>query len=81
MGYREAFDYGKMAREAARERDVLLALLEKRKQNPPVGGEAERLWSRENGVLYTMYLEQRHSAQELSRRAGEREKEGMSYAG
>ena len=34
MGHWAAFDYERMAREAAKERDALHALLERRKKNP-----------------------------------------------
>ena len=74
MSYREAFDYEKMAREAQRERDALQAVLERRKAAPPPRGDGERLWERENNVLYTMDLEQRSRARELSWRARARGK-------
>lgn len=75
MTYRETFDYEKMAEEAAQERDRLYEVLERRKANPPMGGEQEVIWRRENGILYNMYLEQRCNAKELAWRAQKR-KEG-----
>ncbi len=80
MGYTEKFDYEKMAREAARERDALHAVLERRKAHPPMAGDQELVWRRENSMLYTMYLEQRSNARELERRARERRGEADAYA-
>lgn len=80
MGYTEKFDYGKMAREAARERDALHNLLERRKAHPPLAGDQELVWRRENSMLYTMYLEQRCNARELERRAREQGGEAVLYA-
>ncbi len=79
MGHWAAFDYERMAEEAARERDALHALLERRKENPPEKPEQELIWQRENGLLYAMYLEQRCSAETLSRRARERAGKGAAY--
>lgn len=75
MGYTERFDYEKMAQDAARERDALHALLEKRRQEIPIGTDQELTWRRENGTLYAMYLEQRCMALELTRRAQKRREE------
>lgn len=69
MGYRERFDYERMAEEAARERDILQELLQRRRACPPREHDQELLWRRENSILYTMYLEQRCSARELELRA------------
>ncbi len=79
MDYREAFDYEKMAQEAERERDALHEVLERRKAHPPMGGDQELVWRRENGVLYNMYLEQRCNARELRLRAQNRRKEAGCY--
>ena len=51
MGYWAAFDYERMAREAAKERDALHALLERRKKNPPERADQELVWQRENSLL------------------------------
>ncbi len=79
MGYWAAFDYERMAREAAKERDALHALLERRKKNPPERADQELVWQRENSLLYTMYLEQRCSAEALSRRARMRARQEAAY--
>ncbi len=81
MGYRAAFDYGRMAREAARERDTLRGLLEKRKRQPPLNRDEELRWKQENSMLYAMYLEQRCQAGILAGRAQARAREGAAAQG
>lgn len=68
MGCYASFDYGEMAREAARERDRLKARVQARREEGPRGREF-RGWERECRMLYEMYLEQRGLCRELERRA------------
>lgn len=72
MSRTELFDYEKMAREAARERDAIKTRLDIRRRNRPGSHEAELIWKRENSILYTMYLEQRSNERKFSQRAKER---------
>lgn len=81
MEYRTAFNYEEMAENAGRERDAIKALLEKRKKNPPERADQEIIWRRENGILYTMYLEQRYNAQMLARRAAQRKEREVAACG
>lgn len=68
----ERLDFGKMAREAARERDVLQARLRARRTAGPDSPEHELAWRRDNSILYTMYLEQRCNARVFAQRAAAR---------
>lgn len=76
MEHRTSFDYGRMAGESARERDVLKAQLARRKENGPQG-QGFRSWERECRMLYEMYLEQRGLCRELERRARRRAGPGL----
>lgn len=62
-------DYKAMAQEAARERDVLQAMLRARREKGPARPEEEQSWQRDNRLLYAMYLEQRSNCREFTRRA------------
>lgn len=70
--YIERLDFGKMAREAARERDVLQSRLRARREAGPDSPENELAWRRDNSVLYAMYLEQRCNVRVFSQRAAAR---------
>lgn len=70
--YWAAFDYGKMARDAARERDRLQERLRLRRETGPASPEDDMVWRQENSMLYTMYLEQRCNYQTFAQRAGAR---------
>ena len=74
--YQAAFDYRAMAREAAREREILQGRLRARKREGPKSPDKEQVWLQENRILYSMYLEQRANEIAFSRRAGWREKRG-----
>lgn len=68
MALTERFDYTKMEQEARRECEALRGRLAQRRREPPQPGEELR-WKRENSILYTMYLEQRHNQRLFARRA------------
>lgn len=72
QGYTAPFDYGEMARQAAKERDALRLRLQLRKERRPASPEEVLRWKRENSVLYDMYLEQRHNHLLFSARAAQR---------
>lgn len=64
-----SIDYEAMAQEAARERDVLRALLRARQEKGPASPGEDQIWQRDNKLLYAMYLEQRSNSREFARRA------------
>lgn len=70
FGQFASFDYAKMARQAASQRDILQNRLKERKACGPDPAQGVRTWEWENRMIYSMYLEQRSLAKELNRRAG-----------
>ena len=70
--YWATFDYGKMARDSAKERDRIQEMLRLRRETGPASPEDDMVWRQENSMLYTMYLEQRCNYQTFARRAGTR---------
>ncbi len=66
-----SFDYGRMAREAAREQAALRRRLQARQEAGPASPGQMLSWQRENSMLYAMYLEQKHNAQMFQNRAGQ----------
>ena len=71
MVAREEFDYGEMEQAARRECQALRERLAQRRRELPPPGELLR-WKRENSMLYTMYLEQRHNQILFARRDRDR---------
>ena len=72
MKLTEKFDYAKMEQGARRECEALQGRLAQRRREPPRPGEELR-WKRDNSILYTMYLEQRHNQRLFARRAALRD--------
>lgn len=64
-----SFDYAAMAREAAKEQEVLHKRLMDRREAGPRSPDQELTWKRENAMLYNMYLEQRCNRKIFERRA------------
>lgn len=66
------FDYDRMAEEARRERDKLLAIRKRRLAEGPGSPDQAMLWDQENRRFYEMYLDQRKNVMEFERRARKR---------
>ena len=71
-GIWERFDFGRMAEDAGRERDRLMGIIRRRRDQGPRGRESFMDGDQGNRRYYAMYLEQRRNAMEFQRRARER---------